>query len=66
MSDLTIQDLEKNLEEALALVGSDSYVDWEAFSKSSNDVSVALETLEKKCHQLREYQQKTFLDNSNL
>lgn len=64
MSDLNIQEFEKHLDQALTLSGQDSYVDWDTFSKTSNEVTLALESLEKKCHQLREHQQKTFIANS--
>ena len=36
MSDLNIQELEKKIDNALTLTGSDSFVEWETFSKSSN------------------------------
>jgi|JI6StandDraft_1071083.scaffolds.fasta_scaffold09839_4 hypothetical protein len=63
-NELKQQDLEKDLDKALTLAGSESFVDWEAFKKTSNDVSVGLETLSKKCHMLRESQQKNFILNS--
>lgn len=58
------QDLEKDLEKALTLTGSDSFVDWDAFKKTSNDVSVSLEQLSRRCSMLRESQQKHFITKS--
>jgi hypothetical protein len=56
--------LEKDLEKALTLTGSDSFVDWEAFKKTSNDVSINLESLGQKCQILRDSQQKNFITKS--
>lgn len=65
MTDLKLQDLEKELDTVLTLTGSDSIIDWQSFSKNSNEVSVLSEAVGKKCAALREQQQKTFLDKRN-
>ncbi len=66
MSDLNIQELEKKIDSALTLTGSDSFVEWDTFSKNSNEVTLALEALDKKCQILRDFQQKTFISNSKF
>lgn len=66
MTDLKPQDLEKELDTLLNLTGSESLVDWQSFSKNSNDVSVLLESVGKKCAILREQQQKSFITKRNV
>lgn len=66
MSDLNIQELEKKIDSALTLTGNESFVEWDTFSKNSNEVTLALEALDKKCQILRDFQQKTFISNSKF
>lgn len=61
MSDIKVEDIEANFEKILALTGEDSYVNWEAFTKSSTSFIKTLEELAKTIAILREIQQKKFI-----
>lgn len=61
MSDIKVEDIEANFEKILAITGEDSYVNWEAFTKSSTGFIKTLEELAKSIAILREIQQKKFI-----
>jgi len=61
MTDIKIEDLEKNFDTILELVGSDSYVNWETFTKTSTGVSKQLEELVKTLAIYRDIHQRRFI-----
>lgn len=62
MSDIKIEDIEAGFEKILKLTGEDSFVNWEAFTKTSTAFGKTLEELANKIHILREIQHKRFIN----
>ncbi len=61
MSDIKPEEIEANFERILGLTGEESYVNWDAFTKSSTSMIKTLEDLAKRIAILREVQQKKFI-----
>ncbi len=61
MAELKIEDIEQNYDAILELVGQDSYVNWDTFTKSSTEFIKTLEELAKNIAILREIQHKKFI-----
>jgi DNA-binding GntR family transcriptional regulator len=61
MTEIKIEEIEQHFDDILALTGSDSFVNWETFTKSSTDFIRSLEELAKNIAILREIQQKKFI-----
>lgn len=56
-----IDDVEKNFDKIQTLVGEESYVNWEEFTKSSTDVVKTIDELGKNISIFREAQHKNFI-----
>jgi hypothetical protein len=56
-----IEDIEANYEQILSIVGSESYVNWESFTKSSTELVKSIDLLMQSLTVLKEIQQKRFI-----
>lgn len=63
MTEVTIENIESNFEHILSLVGQDSFVEWEAFTKSSTGMTKQIDELIKALTIYREIQQRRFIIN---
>jgi hypothetical protein len=61
MTELKIDDIEQNFDAILQLTGQDSYVNWDAFTKSSTEFMKSLEELARNIAILKEVQHKKFI-----
>lgn len=60
-TELKIDTIEQYYDQILELTGSDSYVEWETFTKSSTDLVKGIEELGRAISILREIQQRSFI-----
>lgn len=61
MSEVKVETLEENFDQILQLVGEDSFVDWDSFTKSSSEATKAIDELTKALTIYREAQHRTFI-----
>jgi len=61
MSEVKIESIESNFEAVLELVGQESFVNWEGFTKSSSQLSKQMEDLAKQLTIFRDVQQRRFI-----
>ena len=59
---VNIEDIEANYDRIFELVGTESYVNWEIFTKTSTDLSKQMDELMRGLSIYREIQQKRFLN----
>ena len=64
--EVKIETVEKNYDRIQELVGEESYVNWEDFTKSSSDVVKTIDDLGKNLAVFREAQHKNFIQTSTL
>lgn len=62
MSEVNIDLLVSHSDEILQATGQDSLVDWDVFSKSSNELLKSIEGVSRQIHNFREAQQQNFLE----
>jgi len=61
--DITIETLEANFEHILSLVGEQSFVEWDSFTKSSTSLNKNMDELAKSLNLFREIQQRRFISS---
>jgi hypothetical protein len=61
MSEVKIENIEGNFDAVLELVGQESFVNWEGFTKSSSQLSRQMEDLAKQLTIFRDVQQRRFI-----
>jgi hypothetical protein len=61
MTEVKIENIESNYDAVLELVGQDSFVNWEAFTKSSTGLTKQMEELVKQLSIFRDVQQRRFI-----
>lgn len=61
MSEVKIENIESNFDAVLELVGQESFVNWEGFTKSSSQLSKQMEDLAKQLTIFRDVQQRRFI-----
>jgi hypothetical protein len=61
MTEVKIENIEGNFDAVLELVGQESFVNWEGFTKSSSQLSRQMEDLAKQLTIFRDVQQRRFI-----
>jgi hypothetical protein len=63
MAEVNIENLESNYDHILSLVGQDSYIEWDTFTKSSTGLTKQIDELAKTLSIYRDIQQRRFIIN---
>lgn len=63
MAEVNIETIHANFDHILELVGQESFVEWEAFTKSSTGLTKHIDELNKALSIYREIQQRRFITN---
>lgn len=61
MTEVKIENIEGNFDAVLELVGQESFVNWDGFTKSSSQLSRQMEDLAKQLAIFRDVQQRRFI-----